>query len=62
MLAKTASDFIRLRVAPEKKKLWEQSARRDHRTLSNWIVHQLETAQLNDARPIKPTQVAPGKA
>ncbi|MGL4296245.1 MAG: hypothetical protein ACRCTG_11055 [Aestuariivirga sp.] len=58
MMAQTADAFIGIRVSGKIKKAWTAKARREHRSLSNWIVQKLEAQE----EPPQPSQDAPRKA
>lgn len=58
MMAQTADAFIGIRVPEKIKKAWSAKARREHRSLSNWIVQKLEAQE----GPQPPNQEAPSKA
>ena len=58
MMAQTADAFIGIRVPEKIKKAWSAKARREHRSLSNWIVQKLEAQE----EPQQPSQGAPRKA
>lgn len=43
MMPSTASAFVGFRISVRMKESWERQALEDHRTLSSWIIHRIES-------------------
>lgn len=57
MMAGQAKEFIGFRVSVTSKRRLEERAKKEHRSLSNWIKEQLGLH--DDEGPIEPNQVTP---
>lgn len=53
MMPQHANAFIGLRVPKPIKKAWTECAKQEHRSLSNWIIRQLEAIQAKTEPPRK---------
>ena len=51
MMPQHANAFIGLRVPKPIKKAWAECAKQEHRSLSNWIIRQLEAIQPTKPEP-----------